>query len=157
MIKSMPVQIIHGDIFTSRASTLVNPINCVGVMGKGLAHQFKRRYPDMYADYMARYRLFRLNKREPYIYYGRIDKQAVLPNIICFPTKDHWREDSRLEDIEAGLAFMSGKLFSWAVGSLALPALGCGCGNLAWADVRPLIDKYLGAVDIPVTVYVLRD
>lgn len=149
----MPIKIINGDIFTSRASTLVNPINCVGVVGKGLAHEFKLRYPDMYADYMSRYRLGRLNIGQPYIYYGSAYAPASRPDIICFPTKHDWRSDSRIEYIESGLITLAGKLESWSVESLAMPALGCGCGNLSWSDVHPLIDKYLGPTDVPATVY----
>src|ERR1700731_2103403 len=87
-----------GDMFTSQAQTLVNTVNCVGVMGKGVAEQFKQRFPAMFDDYKARCDRKAVRRGEPYLYRDSSDLQ-----IVNFPTKDHWRSPSRLTDIERGL------------------------------------------------------
>lgn len=90
-----------GDMFNSDAQTLVNTVNCVGVMGKGVALKFKERFPDMFADYARRCERKAVKLGEPYLYE---DKSGV--KILNFPTKDHWRSASRLGDIEKGLTYL---------------------------------------------------
>ena len=136
-----------GDLFESRAQTLVNTVNCVGVMGKGVAEQFKRRFPEMFEDYKRRTDLKAVRPGEPYLYRGsRVQ-------IINFPTKDHWRSPSRLSDIERGLDYLAAHVAEWGVSSLALPPLGCGNGGLEWSEVGPLMFRKLHDQPIDIEVY----
>lgn len=137
-----------GDLFASRAQTLVNTVNCVGIMGKGVAEQFKLRFPLMFEDYKARCdrRLVRLG--EPYLY-----KDLSGARIINFPTKNDWRSSSRIKDIEVGLDYLASHIAEWKVTSLALPPLGCGNGGLEWIEVGPLIYRKLHDLPIDVEVY----
>lgn len=137
-----------GDLFESRAQTLVNTVNCVGVMGKGVAEQFKRRFPKMFEDYKRRVERKAVRLGEPYLYKAPTGEQ-----IINFPTKDHWRSPSRLSDIEHGLDYLVAHLAEWDVTSLAMPPLGCGNGGLEWAEVGPLICQKLHGVSVDVEVY----
>src|SRR5271169_7100767 len=91
-----------GNLFESRAQTLVNTVNCVGVMGKGVAEQFKRRFPAMFEDYKSRTDRKAVRLGEPYLYRDSSGLQ-----IINFPTKDHWRSPSRIADIECGLDYLA--------------------------------------------------
>ena len=91
-----------GDLFDSDAQTLVNTVNCVGVMGKGVALEFKNRFPDMHEDYVARCNAGQVRLGRPYLY-----RSLVPPWVLNFPTKDHWRSVSRLQDIQEGLALIS--------------------------------------------------
>ena len=137
-----------GDLFESQAQTLVNTVNCVGVMGKGVAEQFKKRFPAMFEDYKSRTdrKLVRLG--EPYLYRDSSGLQ-----IVNFPTKDHWRSPSRLSDIERGLDYLAARAAEWKISGLALPPLGCGNGGLEWSEVGPLIYRKLHDLPIDIEVY----
>jgi O-acetyl-ADP-ribose deacetylase (regulator of RNase III)/uncharacterized protein YwgA len=137
-----------GDIFESRAQTLVNTVNCVGVMGKGVAEQFKQRFPDMFEDYKNRTDRKAVRLGEPYLYRTSSDIQ-----IVNFPTKDHWRSPSRLTDIERGLDYLAAHAAEWRVSSIALPPLGCGNGGLEWSEVGPLIYRKLHHLPIDIEVF----
>ncbi|HEX4080656.1 MAG TPA: macro domain-containing protein [Rhizomicrobium sp.] len=137
-----------GDLFESRAQTLVNSVNCVGVMGKGVAEQFKRRFPEMFEDYKRRCEENSLRLGEPYLY-----RDASGTGIINFPTKDHWRSPSRLADIERGLDYLVAHIGDWGIASIAMPPLGCGNGGLEWSEVGPLIHRKLHGLPIDVEVY----
>src|SRR5258708_36941639 len=126
------IRALIGDLFESQAQTLVNTVNCVGVMGKGVAEQFKQRFPAMFDDYEARCDRKAVRLGEPYLYR---DSSGV--QIVNFPTKDHWRSPSRLADIERGLDYLAAHAAEWKIASLALPPLGCGNGGLEWAEARP--------------------
>jgi O-acetyl-ADP-ribose deacetylase (regulator of RNase III)/uncharacterized protein YwgA len=139
---------IIGDLFKSQAQTLVNTVNCVGVMGKGVAEQFKHRYPDMFDDYKRRTDRKAVRLGEPYFY-----RSTSGARIINFPTKDHWRSPSRLVDIERGLNYLADHAQEWGVTSLAMPPLGCGNGGLEWSEVGPLIYRKLAHLPIDVEVY----
>ncbi len=139
----------EGNIFESSAQVITNPINCVGVMGKGLALQFKQKYPQMFADYKARCAKREVKLGEPYLW----DDEYV--QILNFPTKDQWQQKSKLSYIEDGLKFIAENYTLLGIHSLALPPLGCGLGGLSWDEVQPLIEKYLGPLaDLEVYVYV---
>jgi O-acetyl-ADP-ribose deacetylase (regulator of RNase III) len=118
---SSSVTVHEGDIFKSRAQTLVNTVNCVGVMGKGIALGFRKRFPQMHDDYVQRCDRGEVRLGQPYLY-----KQAEGPWILNFPTKDHWRSVSRLADIETGLRYLEGHYREWGIESLAVPPLGVG-------------------------------
>jgi O-acetyl-ADP-ribose deacetylase (regulator of RNase III) len=134
-------------IFESPAQTLVNTVNCVGVMGKGLAHAFKAREPDMFAAYK------------------RIcDRKALVPGklwlwrgssswVLNFPTKMHWKSPSKLEWIEQGLEKFVEAYEAQGITEISFPQLGCGNGNLDWEDVRPVMEHYLSKVSIPVFIH----
>ncbi|HSW02782.1 MAG TPA: macro domain-containing protein [Sedimentisphaerales bacterium] len=137
-----------GDIFDSKAQTLVNTVNCVGVMGKGIALEFKTRFPDMYDDYVQRCRDKKVGLGQPYLY-----KCLTPPWILNFPTKDHWRSISRLEDIVAGLRYLEAHYRQWGITSLAVPPLGCGQGQLEWRVVGPTLYRHLKELDIAVELF----
>jgi O-acetyl-ADP-ribose deacetylase (regulator of RNase III)/uncharacterized protein YwgA len=137
-----------GNLFDSTAQTLVNTVNCVGVMGKGVALEFKNRFPEMYEDYVVRCNEGRVRLGQPYLYRG-----LVPPWILNFPTKDHWRSVSRLQDIEQGLRYLLAYYREWGITSLALPPLGCGQGQLEWRVVGPTLYRYLRRMDSPVELY----
>lgn len=146
------VSIVTGDLFDSDAQTLVNAVNCAGVMGKGVALTFKRRFPDMFAEYAGRCHRGEVRLGEPYLYRGQ-----SLPWILNFPTKNHWRSAARLATILTGLACLEAHYHEWGVTSLAVPALGCGAGQLSWDIVEPVLYEALGRLDIPVELYAPRE
>lgn len=142
------IHVCVGNIFASEMQTLVNTVNCVGIMGKGLALEFKKYFPDMYEDYVARCNAKKVRLGEPYLY------RTLLPAwILNFPTKDHWRSVSRLSDIVAGLEYLEKHYHEWGITSLAVPALGCSNGQLEWRVVGPTLYRYLSRFDIPVELY----
>ncbi len=142
------IKLVYGDIFKSQAQALVNTVNCVGVMGKGLALQFKKMFPDMYLDYQQRCNNNEVKPGQPYIYKGLIS-----PYIINFPTKDHWRSVSQLQDIEKGMEYIVNHYRDWGISSIAIPPLGCGNGQLEWKVVGPIIFYYLKQMDIEAEIY----
>ncbi len=137
-----------GDLFESPAQALVNTVNCVGVMGKGVAEQFKARYPEMYADYKKRCERGAVRLGQPYLYR---DVSGAL--IVNFPTKGHWRSPSKLSDIDAGLDSLAARLPEGGITSLAMPPLGCGNGGLEWSEVAPLIWRKLQGQAVNIEVY----
>jgi len=142
------VRVLTGDIFRSGAQTLVNTVNCVGVMGKGIALEFKRRFPEMYRDYVVRCGARQVRLGEPYLFRG-----PSPPWVLNFPTKDHWRSVSNLADIVAGLEYLERHYEAWGITSLAVPPLGCGQGQLEWRVVGPTMYRHLIGLAIPVEFY----
>lgn len=114
-----------GDLFSSKAQTLVNTVNCVGVMGKGVALEFKKRFPSLFEDYAELCKHKQVKLGEPYLYRGAGNKL-----VLNFPTKGHWRSPSRLANIEAGLDYFVKHYAEWGITSIAFPPLGCGNGGL---------------------------
>ena len=141
------IRYITGDIFKSQAQAITNTVNLRGVMGKGLALKFKDTFPGLFESYVTDVVEKKIAIGVPTIWKG---KERW---VINFPTKDDWRKPSTYEYIEAGLRGLRTKLDEWAVLSLALPALGCGLGNLDWNVVRPMIVKHLGDLELPIEVY----
>jgi O-acetyl-ADP-ribose deacetylase (regulator of RNase III)/uncharacterized protein YwgA len=137
-----------GDIFASRAQTFVNTVNCVGVMGKGVAFEFKKRYPEMFEDYAARCARSKVRLGEPYFYQDRSGAR-----IVNFPTKSHWRAASRLSDIVLGLDYFVAHAAEWGITSVAFPPLGCGNGGLEWTEVGPLLYAKLHDLNMEVEAY----
>lgn len=142
----------NGDLLDSCAQTLVNTINCEGVMGKGIALRFKERFPKMYAEYKSKCEKGQVVTGKPYIYKGLIG-----PAILNFPTKNEWKSESKIEDIKAGLEHLTEHYKEWGILSLAVPPLGCGQGGLDWRDVGPLLFEKLSMLDIPVELYAPPD
>lgn len=142
------IKVLIGDMFQSKTETIVNTVNCVGVMGKGVAAKFKKRFPQMYADYAARCATKQVKLGEPYLY------QDVLgTSVINFPTKGHWRSPSRLDDVVRGLDYLLAHAAEWELHSLAVPPLGCGNGGLEWSLVGPIMYQKLSTLGIPVEIY----
>lgn len=142
------LSIVRGDIFQSRAQSLVNPVNCSGIMGKGLAVQFKHRYPEMFSDYKHRCTLGEVELGKPYLY-----PRPSLPWIVNFPTKQNWRSRASLEAIQTGLDWLVRNYNACGITSLAVPALGCGEGGLRWEVVLPILLQHLRNLEIPVELY----
>ncbi len=142
------LKVLIGDLLASRAQTLVNTVNCVGVMGKGVALEFKKRFPAMFEDYVARCAHSEVRLGEPYLY-----RDLAGTMVVNFPTKGHWRSPSRLADIERGLDYFVGRYEKWGVRSIAFPPLGCGNGGLEWSEVGPLIYSKLHNLPIDVEAY----
>ena len=140
-----------GDLLTEDAEALVNAVNCVGVMGKGIALQFKQAWPANFQAYAAACKKEVVQPGRMFIV--ETGQQSNPRFIINFPTKRHWRERSRLEDIEAGLASLVKEIRRREIRSLAVPPLGAGLGGLDWREVRVRIDRALGKLkDVRVVV-----
>lgn len=136
-----------GNIFNSNAQVITNAINCVGVMGKGIALQFKNKFPEMFLDYKKKCENKEVKLGVPYLWNnGQVQ-------ILNFPTKGHWRDNSSLGDIELGLRYLAENFEKLEINSIALPPLGCGNGGLNWNDVKMLIDRHLGPLEL-LDVYV---
>jgi len=141
-----------GDILREDAEALVNTVNCVGVMGRGIALQFKKAFPKNFKAYSA---ACKKDEVEPGRMFVFETGQLTNPRyIINFPTKRHWRGKSRMEDIEAGLADLVDTLRQYDIRSVAIPPLGSGLGGLEWVEVKPRIEDYLASLeDVQVMVY----
>lgn len=128
---------LTGDILESTAACLVNTVNCEGYMGKGIAYQFKKRFPENNRDYVRACRAKKLYIGKIHTFYedGKF--------IVNFPTKRSWREKSKIEYLYVGLPELVKFLRSNHIDSCAIPPLGCGNGGLKWAEVKPIIIKYL--------------
>lgn len=142
------IEVLIGDILDSKAQTLVNTVNCVGIMGKGIALKFKSRFPSMYRDYAKRCRRGEVKLGHPSIY-----RELTPPWIINFPTKDHWRQVANLDAIIEGMEYLVEHYEEWGITSIAVPPLGCGEGQLEWRIVGPTMYRYLAKLDIPVEFY----
>lgn len=145
------IEYIEGNIFNSPAQVIVNTVNTVGVMGKGLALSFKKRYPKMFEAYKKACDKHQLTIGKLMLYYA--------PDhwIMMFPTKESWRNPSKLEYLEAGLNKFVTTYAEKKITSIAFPKLGCGNGELSWADVKPVMEKYLRPLPITVYIYVGMD
>lgn len=142
------ITVLTGNILESKAQTLVNTVNCVGVMGKGIALDFKNRFPEMFRDYEQRCRRGEVILGRPYLF-----KSLLPPWILNFPTKGHWRSVSNLRDIKKGLSYLLEHHKEWGITSIAVPPLGCGHGQLEWSIVGPTLYRYLSKLSIPVELY----
>ena len=142
----------QGNLLDAQAEAIVNTVNTVGVMGKGIALMFKARYPENYAVYHAACKTGEVQIGRMFV---QPNKELAEPRwLINFPTKKHWRQPTEPDWIEAGLIALKEVILAKRIRSIALPALGCGNGGLDWADVRPMIETALGDLDdVEVTVY----
>ncbi|WP_338815028.1 macro domain-containing protein [Bernardetia sp. Wsw4-3y2] len=145
-----------GNILESNTEVIINPVNTVGVMGKGLALQFKQKFP-------TNYKIYKEACKNKTIDIGKLLLVSDFKNesnlerkqfIINFPTKKHWRNPSKIEYIEEGLKDLVRIIETQKFESMAIPALGCGLGGLEWEDVRFLLEKYLEKIEgIKITIY----
>lgn len=143
---------VSGDFFDYQASIRINTVNCVGVMGAGVALAFKNRYPEMYKGYVSECEAGNLAPGRPWVWKGA-DMFSDEIEIINLPTKKHWRNPSQYSYIEDGLKWLSRYLLDKAGSVVTLPALGCGHGGLEWAKVKELIEQYLSNVPAEILVF----
>lgn len=138
------INLAQGDLLKQDADALVNTVNCMGVMGRGVALQFRRAFEDNYEAYRKATKRNEIRPGRMFVF----ERAALGPPrwIINFPTKRHWKGKSRLEDIESGLADLVRVIQKYGIRSIAIPPLGCGLGGLDWNVVRPLIEEALTAV-----------
>ena len=135
------IEIKRGNIFDEDVEALVNSVNCVGVMGRGIALQFKDSFPDNYKAYRDACKRNEVTPGRMFVFEtGRLDNPHY---IINFPTKRHWRGKSRIEDIKAGLDALAHEIVTRNIVSIAIPPLGSDLGGLDWREVRPLIEEML--------------
>lgn len=162
--------LVDGDLFFSKMQTLTIPVNLQAVMGKGLAARAKSQFPDVFVRYREVCKNKQITASRPYVYKRETsldeelaDLQTPLntPNsvkwFLLFATKRHWRQNSRIEDIEAGLSWIRNNAVKEGIKSLAIPALGCGLGKLQWSQVGPLMCRYLSDIGIQVAIYLPRE
>ena len=146
------IQYTTGDILRDESEALVNTVNCVGVMGRGIALQFKKAWPENFKAYATACKREEVQPGRMFVFEtGRLTPPRY---IINFPTKRHWRGKSRIEDIEAGLVALAEIVRERGISSIALPPLGSGLGGLKWHDVRGRIASALGKLpEVQVRVY----
>lgn len=146
------IELTSGDILKDEAEAIVNTVNCVGVMGRGIALQFKNAWPENFKAYEAACTRKEVQPGRMFIFETG---QLTTPRyIVNFPTKRHWRGNSRIEDIESGLFALASEIKARGIRSIAIPPLGSGLGGLDWDDVRPLIEKHLAPLaDVTVRIY----
>jgi O-acetyl-ADP-ribose deacetylase (regulator of RNase III) len=139
---------IDEDLFTAPTQVIVNPVNVKGVMGKSLAAEFKKRYPEMAQQYQSECQSGRLRIGRPTLF------TKGTPWILNFPTKDQPKAPSKLEYIEQSLSYLVENYQKGKIMSLAFPKVGCGKGELSWDDVGPVLVRYLSGMNIPTHVYI---
>lgn len=140
------IRIVTGNLLEAKTEALVNTVNTVGVMGKGIALQFRRAFEDNYRAYVKACKKGQVRVGEMFVFdYGALAQPPRY--IINFPTKQHWRSSSSLAIIESGLQDLVRVIQEYGIRSIAIPALGCSNGGLEWAEVRPRIEEALGGLD----------
>lgn len=142
----------HGDILREEAEALVNTVNCVGVMGRGIALQFKNAFPENFSAYSAACKREEVQPGRMFVFEtGKLTNPRY---IINFPTKRHWRGQSRMDDIEAGLTALVETIRQYNIRSIAIPPLGTGLGGLDWSEIRPRIEAAVRPLtDVHVSLY----
>lgn len=153
----MPVRLTNGDLLKQHdVDAIVNTVNCVGVMGKGIALQFKNKWPENYEAYRAACDAGLVNTGRMFVFDAGAYAQPHY--IINFPTKQHWKGNSRLEYIREGLVDLVTQVRKRGIRSIAIPPLGCGNGGLDWADVRPMIESaFADLPDVQVRLFAPGD
>ncbi|HEX5472485.1 MAG TPA: macro domain-containing protein [Lacipirellulaceae bacterium] len=146
------IEFQQGDLLRAYAEALVNAVNCVGVMGRGIALQFRKELPDNFTAYKASCDRGELRPGRMFVFELQSVKNPRY--IINFPTKRHWKGKSKIEDIQAGLVTLIDELRRRNIRSVAVPPLGCGLGGLRWSEVRPLLlDAFRSLPDVRVLIY----
>ena len=164
------ISLIDGDMFFSNLQTLTISVNLQGIMGKGLASRAKYQFPDVYVAYQDACRSKRITATRPFLYkresslddeLADLETPLVTSNAVkwflLFATKRHWKDNSRMDDIEEGLKWVGDNYQKQGIKSLALPALGCGLGGLDWKIVGPLMCKFLHGINISVAIYLPQE
>ena len=145
------IRFTRGNLLEARVDALVNTVNTVGVMGKGIALMFKEAHPDNFRAYAATCKAGQLSPGGLFI----TERHSMFGRrlIINFATKDHWRHPSRLEWVRRGLVALRAEITTRAIQSIAIPPLGAGNGGLDWDDVKPLIVEALSDLDCDIVIY----
>jgi len=146
------IRFATGNLFTSNTEAIVNTVNCVGIMGRGIALQFKRQYPDNFKAYELACKRNEVVPGKMFVF--ELEQFTNPKYIINFPTKRHWRGASRMEDIEAGLIDLAEVITVRKISSIALPPLGAGLGGLDWSAVKEKIEIVLSQLsDVDIEVF----
>jgi O-acetyl-ADP-ribose deacetylase (regulator of RNase III) len=147
------IRFTSGDILSAEAEALVNTVNCVGVMGRGIALQFKKAFPENFKAYASACKREQVQPGHMFVFEtGEMTNPRF---IINFPTKRHWKGKSRMEDVETGLVELVDDVIRLKIKSIAIPPLGCGLGGLDWTEVRPKIEQAFAPLN-DVAVYVFE-
>jgi O-acetyl-ADP-ribose deacetylase (regulator of RNase III) len=154
----MPIITLAGDLFTTPAEAIINPVNCVGVCGKGLALEFKTRFPAnfaVYRDYCDRKLMIQGKMLVTEILNTSSDRKGNQSQkfIVNFPSKRHWIQNSKLQDIFDGIEDLQRVVRELKLNSIALPAIGCGLGGLDWRKVEPIIRQKLDSDHLTVYLF----
>ena len=151
------ISLEDSQVFFTNLQTIVITVNCVGVMGKGIALQAKDLFPDAFWYYKDLCDKDKMHMGVPVLYNKRSNSLQTTDKeykkLLLFPTKQHWKMDGDIVSIEKGLQWLVDNYEKCGIKSLAMPALGCGNGGLDWKDIGPLLYKYLGKMNIPVQIY----
>jgi O-acetyl-ADP-ribose deacetylase (regulator of RNase III) len=146
------IEFKKGDIFRADVEALVNTVNCVGIMGRGIARHFKKDFPENFKAYEVACARDEVQPGKMFVFETRTLTNPKF--IVNFPTKRHWRSKSRMEDIDWGLKALVQEIRTRGIRSIAIPPLGSGLGGLNWADVRPrIIEALHGFNDLLVIVF----
>lgn len=144
------IQYKKGNLFDDRSEAFVNAVNTIGVMGAGIAAQFKQRYPEMYKQYKLDCQAQKVKLGKMNVFERPSDNPRVIVN---FPTLEDWGDQSKLSDIEAGLVDLVDVVKQHDIQSIAIPPLGCGVGGLQWNDVKQLIEEAFENESVQVHLY----
>lgn len=146
------IEFTSGDILKDDVEAIVNTVNCVGIMGRGIALQFKNAWPENFKAYEAACKREEVQPGRMFVY--EVGQLTTPRYIINFPTKRHWRGKSRIEDIESGLKALVSEIRQRGIRSIAIPPLGSGLGGLDWNDVRPHIEAAMRELpDVRVRIF----
>ena len=146
------MQFTTGNLLEAEVAALVNTVNTVGVMGKGLALMFKERFPENYTAYVKACRAGEVQTGQMFVF--PVEEKSGLQWIVNFPTKQHWRLPTKIEWVRDGLVALRDTIQDKQISSIALPPLGCGNGGLQWSVVRPLVEEVLsGLRAVEILVY----
>lgn len=148
----MTIKYVSGDLLTYPAEAIINTVNCVGVMGKGIALQFKQKYPENFRNYAKECKAGNVTTGKMLVYdCGMLSENPRY--IINFPTKQHWRNNSKIEYITSGLDDLVNVIEKYQIKSIAIPQLGCGNGGLIWEEVEDIIIDRLSHLNIEVFIF----
>ncbi|MDM8535289.1 macro domain-containing protein [Desulfobacterales bacterium HSG17] len=146
------IELVRGNLLEADAEAIVNTVNCIGYMGKGIALQFKKAFPDNFKAYQKACRIKEVRPGRMFIF--KTDSLVNPKYIINFPTKRHWRGKSKIEDIKDGLNSLSKQVIDLKIKTIAIPPLGCGLGGLDWQEVRLMIENDFSIImDVRVFLY----
>jgi O-acetyl-ADP-ribose deacetylase (regulator of RNase III) len=147
------IELTQGNLLEAKVEALVNAVNTVGIMGAGIALQFRKKYPEMFRAYEQACDVGEVTPGKMHVF-ELGNSGACARWIINFPTKRHWRESSRLDDVVAGLTDLACQVRRLNIHSIAIPPLGCGHGGLDWDDVRPRIEQAFAQIpDVQILLF----